>query len=196
MITSTGRALRTTTIVFAVLLVTLAASGCSGSEGDDATSTTTVGTATTSPQASSSSTTSVASADEDPPIPLAGTWVVVNYRMQEGSMTNALGGDAIAMTFGDDGSISGFTGCNDYGGTYEVVGGYNPFEEGVRDDDDGQQITITLTTISENPCEGAFDIEQDADLLASLEGAERWFISRGSLILRGENAFIEASPAS
>lgn len=186
------------TSVFAVVLaIIVAVSACSGSSDDDAgDTTTTTGTGTNGGTGTTVTTTLAPTGDVEPPLELGGTtWVVEFYRMEGGSMTNTLGGDAIAFTFGDDGSISGFTGCNDYEGTYTVSGPYDPFEEGVPDDNDGQDITIALTTVTENPCEGEFDIEQDASLLRELSNAERWFISRGNLILRGVDAFIEANPA-
>jgi heat shock protein HslJ len=133
----------------------------------------------------------------DTPVPtLAGTsWTVTFYNMNTGAMTNVVGDTKVTMVFGDDGTISGSTGCNEYSGTYEVAGPYDEFEEGVRDENDGQAIQIGSITVTERGCEGAFVMEQEAELLQNLRGVETWFLARDGMILRGDGAFIEAVPS-
>jgi heat shock protein HslJ len=140
-------------------------------------------------------TTTAAPADTPVPTLARTSWTVTFYNMETGAMTNVVEGTEVTMVFGDDGTISGSTGCNEYSGTYAVEGPYDEFEEGVRDENDGQAIQISSITATERGCEGAFVMDQEAEFLQNLRGVETWFLARDGVILRGDGAFIEAIPS-
>ncbi|MEA2000702.1 MAG: META domain-containing protein [Actinomycetota bacterium] len=178
--------------VFAVLVA-----ACGGSDSDVADTVTTAAPPSPTPAATVAPVATTAPAGVDVP-ELAGTnWSVTTYTMASGSLTGLVGGTEVTISFGSDGTISGFTGCNDYTGAYETEGPYDGFEEGVRDANDGQAISIASITVTEITCDSpGFVMEQEGEHLANLAGAARWFISRGNLILRSDDTFIEAEPAS
>lgn len=130
----------------------------------------------------------------DPP-PLAGTrWSATDYNMATGGMTNVLPGTEVTLDFAD-GTLSGTTGCRSFTASWTVEGPYNEFNEGIRDEADGQAISMTLTEVTEEECAEGFVSEQNDDILATIEGVDRWLIARGGLILRGGDHYLEAYPA-
>lgn len=174
-------------IVFALLV---AACG-----GDDTTETTAPADPTVATTLAPTGETTTSEPADSPVPTLAGTsWKVTDYGMEDGALTNVLSGTEVTIVFGQDGSVSGSTGCNEYTGSYEVQGPYDEFEDGVRDDNDGQAIQISSISATERACEGGFVMEQEADHIRNLLGAQKWFIARGGLILRGDGAYIEAVP--
>jgi heat shock protein HslJ len=178
-------------VAFAVLI-----NACGGSDDDAAdTAATTVPPLVTAAVTAAPATTAVPAGVTAPE--LAGTnWSVTTYTMASGSFTSVLGGTEVTISFGSDGTISGFTGCNDYTSTYQVEGPYDEFEEGIRDPNDGQSISIGSITVTEKACDSpGFVMEQEEEHLANLAGAAQWFISRGNLVLRSDDTFIEAEPA-
>lgn len=55
--------------------------------------------------------------------PLIGTnWNVMVYNNGKGGLTSAIAGTEITLLFGEDGTVSGTTGCNNYTGGYQVDG--------------------------------------------------------------------------
>jgi hypothetical protein len=165
------------------------------------------GAAATS-QTVESTTSQTASDDEpttiQPPLDLAGTtWVPTDYRQSDGSITNALGDDVL-IVFGEDGTLSGHTGCNEFAGTWETTGPYYDYDEGEEafdDKKDGQPISLSAELTTDVVCEGFYG-DQDVDLLASIVGAEIWYIGStlgdegaGSITLSGENALVYADSA-
>ena len=63
------------------------------------------------------------------PAPLTGTpWQLVRYNNGKGGVSSVLAGSEITAEFGNDGRITGFTGCNNYTGSLEVDGSYIFFE--------------------------------------------------------------------
>ncbi len=127
---------------------------------------------------------------------LAGTsWVVANYSLPSGALTNPWPGSELTLKFGTDGTVTGSTGCNEFEGPYQVEGSYDPFEEGVRDDNDGQAITIGPLAVTERACAEQTWMEQEGEYLANLNAGGRWFIARGQLILRSDNTYTEFDPA-
>ena len=186
-------------IAGASLVLLIAACGGSGSDDPGAPDTPATPTtaAPTAPAPTAAPPTTATAPGVDAPV-LAGTsWAVTTYTMTGGAFTGVLDGTEVTINFGTDGTLSGFTGCNNYTATFAVEGPYDEFEDGVRDENDGQAITIGPIEVTEIACESpGFIMEQEAEHLANLEGAERWFISRGNLVLRGENTLIEAAPTS
>jgi putative lipoprotein len=59
---------------------------------------------------------------------LQGTWTLVSYGSLE-ELTPAVADSNAALTFGDDGTVSGSGGCNSLGGEYKVNGNQIAFGE-------------------------------------------------------------------
>jgi heat shock protein HslJ len=57
---------------------------------------------------------------------LQGSWALTTYG-PEGATTPVASGSQASITFGDDGTVSGSTGCNSFGGEYKVDGGQVTF---------------------------------------------------------------------
>ena len=183
-------------MALAIVGIALLAAACA-SDGDPATAAlTTAGTtpgttATTSPATTTSPPASASAPDLD-----GTTWNVINYQFS-GGLTNVRANTEITMAFAG-GTVSGSTGCNEYTADYLVSGEYDPFDEGVRDENDGQEIVFEVVSVTERGCEPSLVMEQESDFLAALEGSARWLLARGQLILRTSEGFlqIEADPAA
>lgn len=179
------------------LAVVVLAAACGGEE----TPATAPSPAPTSPPTSAApattATTTLAPA-ADAPL-LGGTdWVVTEYVLPAGGLTNVWPDTEITLQFGDDGSVSGSGGCNDYQGTYQVEGPYDEFVDGVRDPNDGQAIRIDSLTQSAVRCEPDRVMTQEEEYLANLSGVGRWVVVRSNLSLRTADGFslINAEPAA
>ncbi len=58
-----------------------------------------------------------------PPTSLVGsTWHVLSYNNGKGGLVSTQTSGKITVVFGADGRVSGFAGCNTYGGSYQVTG--------------------------------------------------------------------------
>jgi len=181
-------------VLFGILLVVGAACGGSddetGSTDPDASSpsTSTASTATTAP--------TTTAAGVEPPIELAGTrWKVTDYNQGGGTITNVWLTD-VTIEF-DDGTFSGSSGCNTYGGGWSADGPYDPFEAGQRDQADGQALTLSNLAWTEIGCEDERIMEQENEILALLRRAGRWVLIDGELHLRdAEGVYLfQAEPA-
>ena len=61
--------------------------------------------------------------ESDTPM-LAGTmWSATAINNGKGGVTSRVGGTAVTLTFGADGTLSGSAGCNSYTGRYEIKDG-------------------------------------------------------------------------
>lgn len=189
------------TVLVAAAALVLAA--CSSDEpagtGSDATSATTSATTTTS------AATTTADPGSDTTVPAGGdapdlgdtNWNVTLYQLESGSMTNLWPGTEITLAFADDGAFSGNAGCNNYSGAFEVEGGYDEFEEGIRDENDGQAIRFDSLSWTEMACTSPNNVmEQELEYLTALGNVGRWVIARGNLSLRTADGFflVEAEP--
>lgn len=146
-----------------------------------------------------------APATVEPPLDLAGTsWVPANFMYQPGDtgITNPIGDD-VFFEFGSDGAFFGFTGCNEFEGTWEIIGPYYDYDEAAEafeDQHDGQPVMITAEPTTAVECEG-FLADDDVNLLGALTAVEIWWIGNdlgdreGGMILDGEGARIWADPA-
>ena len=176
----------------AAIAATLVLTACGGGEAADDTTTTTT-TASTSTIADPGAGTT----QPDAVVPeLVGTsWRVVLYAIP-GSMTNRWPGTELTARFGDDGMVSGSTGCNEYGATFAVEGPYDEFVEGQRDADDGQVIRFGPFTRTERACADSDHMDQEAEFVDALEQVGRWVIARGNLNLRTPDGsfLVEAEP--
>ena len=188
-------------------------SACGGDVGDAAADDTTTRpddneTATTQPP--TESTPAETASDEgtetiDPPLELAGTsWVVTNYSYgpSDTGITNPLGEEAV-LVFGEDGTLTGHTGCNEFTGTWETTGPYYVYDDGAKafeDKVDGQPVTITADVATSVECED-FIAVQDVDVIGALVAAEIWYIGNvfgddeGGITFHSETGHIYADPA-
>ena len=124
------------------------------------------------------------------------SWNVADYGLPTLGIMNVLPDTEVTLRFGTDGSVSGSSGCNDYNGTFGVDGIYDEFEEGVRDDNDGQSIHIVVASATKKACSPDHVMEQELEILTLLEGVDRWFIARNELILRSSDGFfLRAEPS-
>ena len=177
--------------VFIVIATAIVLAACGGEEAADVTTTPSVATTSTTTESGPNTTQPDAVAPD-----LIGThWIVVMYSLPA-SLTNPWPGTELTLRFGDDGTVSGSTGCNEYSAMYEVEGPYDEFVEGQRDENDGQVIQVGGLTMTERACEESNYMEQEAEFVDLVEQAGRWFIGRGNLFLRtADGSFlIEAEP--
>lgn len=197
-----SKPLRGSGLCGAVLVLTLASCGGGTSEEAD----TTQGQnepATTTPTAASPAPTTEASDDQvDAPHLDSTDWTVTNYASESlNSVTNVWADTEITIRFGNDGTISGNAGCNDFQGTYGVSGPY--VAEPGFDEESGQIIEIANLSWTEMACDSENLMEQEVEFLDVLPKAEYWSIGQGfatdtSLLLRSveKGLLVEASPTS
>jgi len=138
----------------------------------------------------------------DPPALAGSSWRVTEYLL-DGSVTNVWAewwvahDTEVTMTFTDV-VVSGSSGCNNYSASYETEGPYNPFVEGIRDENDGQVIRFGLEFKTEMACNPERIMDQEADFLGLLPQAGRWLVAREELSLRtADGSFLlKAEPSS
>lgn len=99
---------------------------------------------------------------------LAGTeWQLVSFG-PPGSEVNVVTGTTPSANFGEDGRVGGSTGCNGYGGTYEVR---------------GDTISIGRLVSTRRACLDQNANEQERRFLAALEAANRFRLSSNRLTI-------------
>jgi heat shock protein HslJ len=57
-----------------------------------------------------------------PANPLAGSWTVTGYNDGVSAVVSPIAGTELTATFGEDGTLAGSSGCNQYSGTYALTG--------------------------------------------------------------------------
>lgn len=116
---------------------------------------------------------------------LAGTnWRLVSLG-PSGAETDVVAGTTVTANFGEDGRVGGSTGCNSYGGTYEVR---------------GDTISIGRLVSTRRACLDQNANEQERRFLAALEAANRFRLSSNRLTIfsdRGRTVlnFVNDSPS-
>ena len=114
---------------------------------------------------------------------LTGTeWRLVSFG-SAGSETNLVAGTTVTLKFGEDGRASGSSGCNSYGGTYQVRGDNISF---------GRLISTKRACLDQNAN------QQESRFLSALEAANRFRLSSDRLTIlsdRGRSAlnFVNSS---
>jgi heat shock protein HslJ len=105
------------------------------------------------------------------------TWEATGYNNGKSAVVGILDGTTITATFGEDGSLTGSGGVNNYNSTYTTS---------------GKSITITqpLATLMAGTTEA---MEQEAAYLAALPTAATWSIQGSELALRREDGALVAS---
>ncbi len=114
------------------------------------------------------------------PTPLTGTnWVAISYNNGRQAVVSVLGGTEITAVFGEDGSLTGSAGCNNYMTSYQV---------------DGNAMTIEPAATTRMFCgepEGV--MEQEAEYLAALTTTATYDIRGDKLELRTADGALVAS---
>jgi heat shock protein HslJ len=182
------------TIIVAVLLI----AGCSGNGPADPPDETPPSSTVSTP--AQTSTTAPPDAPGEAPS-IAGNWTVTHYASAEtNGITNLWPDTEITLIIGDDGSISGNAGCNDYSGFYTVSGEY--LAEPSSDEEVGQAIEVGEVSSEAADCPDENTMTQEGEFLDVLGRAEYWNIGSGfgegdmNLILRSVESglLIQASP--
>jgi heat shock protein HslJ len=121
---------------------------------------------------------------------------VTDYSQASGTITNVWKTE-VTIAFAADGTVSGSAGCNDYEGTWMVSGGYDEFESGVPDPNDGQELAFDSLSWTEMACDDEAIMEQEAEILDLLQRGGRWVLIRGSFNLRDAGgAFLFAAESA
>jgi len=102
---------------------------------------------------------------------LAGTsWEATGFDDGSQTVTDVLAGSTLTANFGEDGTMSGNSGCNDYSGPYKIT---------------SNQIGIGPVSTTRKACsDPAGVMEQEAQYLAALENAEVFVVNGDVLELR------------
>lgn len=114
---------------------------------------------------------------------LSGTeWRLVSFG-PAGNEASLVAGTTVTLKFGEDGRASGSTGCNSYGGTYQVR---------------GDNISFSRLISTRRACLDQNANQQESRFLSALEAASRFRLSSNRLTLlsdRGRNAlnFVNSS---
>ena len=116
---------------------------------------------------------------------LAGTsWEVIGYNNGKQAVTSVLIGTTLTAEFGEDGNISGNSGCNTYRGAYTVT---------------GDQITIGPLATTRMACPQEI-MDQETQYLAALQSAATYRVEGTKLELRTKDGALavnfQESPAA
>ena len=105
------------------------------------------------------------------PLELAGTtWTVTSYNNGQGGVVSLIIGTEITAVFGEDGTLSGSAGCNNYTAAYEV---------------DGENISIGPAATTRMFCaEPEGIMEQESQYLAALQTAATYLIEGDRMEMR------------
>lgn len=119
------------------------------------------------------------------PTPLAGTlWQVIGYNNGKGGVVSVVIGTELTAAFGEDGSLTGSAGCNNYSASYELDEAAGPSEGA---------IAISPAASTRMFCaEPEGTMEQEAQYLAALEMASTYRIEGDRLQLRDANGSLIA----
>jgi heat shock protein HslJ len=122
-----------------------------------------------------------AAGDEDP---LATTtWTLVSYLDDAGDLRAAIESAPSTLAFGDDGFVTGNTGCNSFRGSYELV---------------GDRLSVASTVTTRAACVPPEASRQERAVLSGLAATIRYVVGEGELALldgRGGRLLVYA-PAS
>ena len=111
---------------------------------------------------------------------LAGTsWDVIGYNNGKQAVTSVIAGTQMDIQFGNDGTVSGNSGCNTYNGTYTV---------------NGNQIQFGSMASTRMACgDPAGIMEQESQYLAALETAATYQVENNVLELRTADGALAAN---
>lgn len=103
---------------------------------------------------------------------LVGDWAVTAFQNSSGAIVAPVAGMPLAVSFGDDGTVSGSDGCNSFSGAHTT---------------DGARVTISNLSGTRVACPSTALSDQEEQFLAALQGSTLWSASETTLSLRGEN---------
>ncbi len=108
---------------------------------------------------------------ESEPLSLSGTrWIAIGVNNGRGGVQSVVIGNEIFAEFGEDGSLSGLAGCNNYSGTYEA---------------DDENMSIGPLAATQMFCaEPEGTMEQEGEYFAALGTVATWSIDGDRLQLR------------
>jgi len=107
------------------------------------------------------------------------SWTVLAYNNGQQAVVSVILGTAITAEFGEDGTVSGSGGCNEYTGPYET---------------DEQRISIGPLASTKQLCASPVGIDaQEAAYLTALELADLWVIRGEILELRRDDGALAVS---
>lgn len=102
-----------------------------------------------------------------PAVNLAGTWEITGYLMADQSaFTSPVADSGASLTFADDGTMSGTTGCNNVNGPYQV---------------DGDTISIGALATTKMACEPDLTAQEEG-ILAALDVAATFTSGAGGTV--------------
>jgi heat shock protein HslJ len=103
-----------------------------------------------------------------PAKPIVGSWTVSGYNNGQQAVVSPIAGTTLTATFGEDGALSGSSGCNTFNGTYTL---------------DGNAIAVGPLATTKMAC--ADDVmAQEQAFLAALQGATKVTVEAGQPVLR------------
>lgn len=104
---------------------------------------------------------------------LTGTWKLISYGPTE-SMTTAVPNADATMTFADDGTVSGSSGCNSLSGEYSV---------------DGDQVTFNALTSTLMACDDVH-MDQESVVFQVLTGTAQYEVAEDTLTITNGNMIL------
>ena len=158
-------------LVCAVLFVGILAAGCTTTPAPVPTPVTTAPTPV--PTAVIAVITGITGPLTDPA--LTGNWNLKGGMVAGGTMP-AIPNVQITITFNNDGTFSGFGGCNNYNGNYKLTGNTTEFGK-----------TITIGPIASTKMFCADTSDQESKYLANLQDTKTYSIPNNTMILRASN---------
>jgi heat shock protein HslJ len=96
--------------------------------------------------------------------------------MVAGGTMPAIPNVQITLTFNNDGTFTGFGGCNNYNGNYKLTGNTTEFGK-----------TITIGPIASTKMYCADTSDQESKYLANLQDAKTYSIPNNTMIIRTSN---------
>lgn len=108
---------------------------------------------------------------------IVGVWTVTQLNNGNQGVTTVAADPALAVTFGADGSVAGFGGCNQFGGPFQVA---------------GDSIAIGPLNSTRMACGDPTDTTEQ-QLLAALQASTVWLVRDGTLELRDDSGALQAS---
>jgi heat shock protein HslJ len=109
------------------------------------------------------------------------SWVVTGYDDGSQNVSGVLAGTTLTASFGEDGTLTDNSGCNDYNGPYKVT---------------DNQIGIGPLGSTRKACsDPAGVMEQEAQCLAALDNAEVFVVNGNTLELREVDGTVMAKLA-
>jgi heat shock protein HslJ len=158
-------------LVCAVLFMGILAAGCTTTPAPVPTPVTTAPTPV--PTAVIAVITGITGPLTDPA--LTGNWNLKGGMVAGGTMP-AIPNVQITITFNNDGTFSGFGGCNNYNGNYKLTGNTTEFGK-----------TITIGPIASTKMFCADTSDQESKYLANLQDTKTYSIPNNTMILRASN---------